>query len=178
MFAHGRPHMLRRIAIKDVSGHRFLRGDRFQQLIQADELVLRKCFSGKEIKNTSIWIGKRLLNRGQVVAQGLTAGCTGGDNQILSVVSSFKSFSLMRIKLRYPKCLQSRVKARIQRGGDGRTDRFTGCGDLPVRNVFTKFLVLLPAINQRADASITRMLERIIFQVGLSFLRLETPAGP
>ncbi len=132
-------------------------------------MVLGEGFGRKEVEYAVIGIGKRLLNRGQVVAEGLAAGSSGGNHQVFSIVSSLDCFSLVRIQVGYSKRIQRGVQAGIQRSGNWGTDCLARGRDLPVGYVFPKFLILLPAINQRADTSTALVLLEVIYQVGLSF---------
>ena len=64
----------------------------------------------------------------------------------------------MGIELGYPADIQRTLEAGIKRARDRSAERVTRRRDLPVRNVFTKILILLPLINQSADASSLRVL--------------------
>jgi hypothetical protein len=70
------------------------------------------------------------------------------------------------------------VKVGVQRSWYGPAESLAGWRGLPVGKVFTKFLVLLPTINQRTDSSTILVLPQVICQVGLSFWTLEKSGGP
>ena len=67
------------------------------EIVELGELVLREGFGGEEIEGTSVGIFQNGIDDGQVVAERLTGGGRGNDDDVLAGVSGFGGCGLVGV---------------------------------------------------------------------------------
>ena len=110
---HGRPRVLRGIAIVGIHADLFAAGQVICPLHEIVELIVGERLRWVKIQRPGIGILQDPLEHRQVIAEGFSGSCRSDDHQIRSASGQVERLRLMRVQLRYRPLLERLTQSRI-----------------------------------------------------------------
>ncbi len=122
-----------------------------QHPVQFTDLILGKCFCGKQIQGPGIVIPQYLIDNREIIAKGFPGRRRGNHHNILSLQHQINRPGLVRVQLMNVSLFQNIQQFGLQAPGEGTIGCFPGRNLLPPGNVLHNSRIMAYLIHQLID---------------------------